>query len=571
MSERPPDRAESGALVGAPGTAYLRRPLTQERAVIAVEVVAALALETLPVMAWLVVLAANNDTPADVPLPYWWIFLVALGAWGAGVLLRRARVLGGGGGDDAREAGVVVFLGWAVTSAAAVMISPAAFLGSSPGTALATLGKELSLKFNHLGTDYLVDTPHLGPTVGLVLLTAYLWWRGLWLARAPLGRGRLYARFLFGFAALAAAVAGNSAVPERDRGAVEGPLALMVVAEGFLGLTGIALAQVADALRERQEMQRRVEGHGGARQAAAPHSGWMLSAAGLSAGVVLVAGLLAAVVAPGAPQVIGALVRPVADALRMLVIGVLYMLAFFAFLAYNILAPILAELIYALERLATFFRNLFGISDGPPPAAPKPGKPLQVPNSIPSQWVTAGEWALVVGALAAIVIALVRIIRRVRERGQPEEFEEERQALDASDVLGNQLRDLLNRFRRRGGAQQALDDLVPGSVRERYRAMLRAARRVGLGRRAGETPDELRARLERTLRAQADFGSDAGLGGGATGAEVAAALAALTGAYDDARYGGASAAEQGAETRVGSQREGDDAGRVIAWLDARER
>lgn len=450
------------------------------------------------------------------------------------------------------------------------------FLGASPRAALTTLGSELSQTFSHLGTDYPVDAPHLGPTLGLVVLTAYLWWRGLWLGRAPLSRGRLYARFLVGFAVLTAAVAGGSAVPARDRAAIEGPLGLLVVAQGFVGLMGIALAQVADTLRERQEMQRRAEGRGAERQAVTLHAGWLLSAAGLSAGVVLVAVLLAIVFAPGSPQVIGALVKPLADALKALIIGILYVLAFFAYIAFNILEPIIAELVYAFERLATFILNLLGVSSGAAPAAPKPGKPLQVPSTIPAQWVTVGEWLLVAGVLGVIAVALVRIIRRVREKGQPEGFEEERQALDASDVLGSQLRNLLNRFRRRDRGGPAPDTLVPGGARYRYRAMLRAARRAGLARRPSETPDELRARLERTLRARAGTAAGHGMSSD-TEVEVAAALAALTGAYDDARYGdgpdalpaAAPAPETPARARRDRDRDqnNDDAATVIAWLE----
>lgn len=129
MSERPPEIREpaptgTGA-TGATGTpgARLRRLLTRERTGVGVEVCAAVALETLPVMGWLIVLAADNDTPADVPLPYWWIFLVTLGAWGVGTLLRRQRLLEEGG-DGAREATIIVILGWAVTSALAVLLSP---------------------------------------------------------------------------------------------------------------------------------------------------------------------------------------------------------------------------------------------------------------------------------------------------------------------------------------------------------------------------------------------------------------------------------------------------------------
>lgn len=562
MSKRPPERSEQRAEHASTRGSRLRRFLTEERTGTAVEVCAALALETVPVTAWLVVLAGNNSTPSDVALPFWWIFLVTLAAWGVAVLLRRSRRTATGN-DGGREAAVLVCLGWALTAAASLFISPAAFLGVSPGAALATLGSELSQTFSYLGTDYPVEGRYLGPTFGIIVLLAYLWWRGLWLGRAPLSRGRLYSRFLFGFAALAAAVAGGSAVPAQDRAIVEGPLALMVLAQGFAGLTGIALAQVMDTLRDRQEAQRRA-GHGAAARSVTLHEGWVLSAAGLSAGIVLVAGLLAVLVAPDSPRVIGAIVRPLGDALRMLIVGILYVLAFLAYILFNVFAPIVAQLIYAFERLLTFVRNLLGLPPAGEPSPPKPGKPLQVPATIPAQWVTVAEWIVAAAVLMTAAFVLVRIIRRTRANRQADEFEEERESLDASDVLGGQLRDLLNRFRRHGAAGPAEEALAPGSVRYRYREMLRAAGHAGLSRQAGETPDELAARLTRTLHAQPDATTLPAGETATTSAVVESALVTLTGAYDDARYG---TAPSGTADETSIPPRQDDESAVIAWLE----
>ena len=59
------------------------------------------------------------------------------------------------------------------------------------------------------------------------------------------------------------------------------------------------------------------------------------------------------------------------------------------------------------------------------------------------------------------------------------------------------------------------------SVRLVYREVLRVAAALGLGRQPAETPDEYALRLE----------------GAAGGAGAASDLAALTAAYDQARYG----------------------------------
>ncbi|GEM_PF-6969005 len=50
---------------------------------------AAIALESIPVTAWLFVVAAANQAPRSAPLPFWLIFVSILAAWIIAAALRR--------------------------------------------------------------------------------------------------------------------------------------------------------------------------------------------------------------------------------------------------------------------------------------------------------------------------------------------------------------------------------------------------------------------------------------------------------------------------------------------------
>ena len=102
-------------------------------------------------------------------------------------------------------------------------------------------------------------------------------------------------------------------------------------------------------------------------------------------------------------------------------------------------------------------------------------------------------------------------------------MDEEREGLDAAGLLRRQARDLLAALRRRNAAAER-DPLAPGSARWLYRETLRAGTAAGVARRAGETADEYSQRLAQTLHARGAPSDESG-------------LAALTQAYDDARYG----------------------------------
>ncbi|HEY7093491.1 MAG TPA: DUF4129 domain-containing protein, partial [Ktedonobacterales bacterium] len=206
--------------------------------------------------------------------------------------------------------------------------------------------------------------------------------------------------------------------------------------------------------------------------------------------------------------------------------------------------------ILLLERV---FSTLFdGLVEWIQQAIRSAGRPTIQPPPQPSipahgaQNSGLERWRLLVIALMSVFVSLalillaygfLRLLRREEETPSDDDIDEERSALDGGALLREQMRDLLGRFQR--GPRVAPAPLPAGSIRSLYRDVLAAAAKRGLGRLKAETPDEFASRLAGAV------------GDGAERTDVAA----LTDAYDTARYGEREPARGEADTlRAASQR-----------------
>ncbi len=471
---------------------------------------AAIALETIPVSAWLFVVAAANQAPRSTPLPFWWIFVFVLAAWGIAATLRRIP-------QDRRwtrraEAALrtLMIVGWLVTVVLSLLVSPVAYRGMPLTQLLVVVSSDLSTGAGRLGSD-----------AGLALLVAYLWWRGLLLGRLPLARERLYKRFLIGLAALMLAIVGAAALRGTARAISDASFAVLLPAEVFVGLVGIALAHLADTMSEQRERQHRSVGNEMS-QAPADTRAWLVAALGISGSIVGGALALALLVSYDSARAVARLLGPVADALGAVVFWLVEAFAYLLFLLLN------APITWAYTHLRTH-------SAKPPATAPSSQSPGQGQPAapLPHEWLVAGRYAVIALGIALVAFALILVLRRFHAWRSPQAFEEERETLSARDVLGGQLRSLLAALRRPHPTERETEEpLAMGSIRYRYREVLRAAKVTPLGRQANETPNEYARRLQASaceLRPGTVSSDDA--------ARVAAALATLTNAYDVARYG----------------------------------
>ena len=96
----------------------------QERTGIALVLLAAIILEALPVTVWLLFVASANGASDAPALPFWWLFIVVLGAWGVAAALRRTPAEGRRGTVISTGLKIAVALGWVLTFHAIVAPLP---------------------------------------------------------------------------------------------------------------------------------------------------------------------------------------------------------------------------------------------------------------------------------------------------------------------------------------------------------------------------------------------------------------------------------------------------------------
>src|SRR5262249_21246468 len=148
-----------------------------------------------------------------------WLLVVLLLSWGGAVLFRRWQPAGAGGRVLERVLRFAILIGWVLTTLLSLSISPAAYSGRHPVQAL-----------GDFWGDIVAGAGHAGNALGLALLTAYLWWRGLLLGRERLTRERLYMRFVGGLVVIILAIAVAASVTAPARAPLTGLLAILLPA-----------------------------------------------------------------------------------------------------------------------------------------------------------------------------------------------------------------------------------------------------------------------------------------------------------------------------------------------------
>lgn len=518
----------------------------QERTGITLVLLAAMLLEVVPVMVWLLFIAAAGNGSSSAPLlPFWWLVVVVLGAWAVAAALRRTPAAAEGRRSAVISSAlkIAVVVGWGLTVVISLLLSPAAYRGTPIERLMPTIA-----------TDFNSGSDHIGAIIGLALFAAYLWWRGMLLGRLSLTQHRLYIRFIAGLVAIVVAIACAAALSSQSRQTLGGILAFLLPIEVFVGLVGLSLARLLDALDDQR--RRRLRGQSGDSPTLTVTRSWIVAAFGISGGVVLVTLLLTLLVSYGSVQAIAQALQPIGDAIMTAISWILYAFAFLLFLLLN--------------PLISWLKSVGQSAQPQPQPTPNPGsKPPATPhaqplNGLPAEWLLVGRWVLLALFIAIIVLALIRVLRRFGEWNRPQEFEEERESLDGASLLGRQLRDLARRLLpRRHAPAPPLEPLPAGSVRLLYREALQAAMKAGYARAPAETPDEYAARLR--VEVSVPSNSAALVAPDIRDSDAGQAFSILTEAYDAARYGkpvGREAAEVASPAVTSAQHT------VLSWLRA---
>lgn len=504
-----------------PANAAHARWWSSRRTYAAAATLSALALELLPFeSALLLVAAADGISVSGVAVPFWYAALTLALGWAFGRWLHRY------GAVRALALSVpAIFLVWLVL----VRISPAGY-GAVPGGPFD--GAWIAALFGDLTNG----AQNLARLCGLLALAVYLWYRGILVGVQPLGLDDVLRHFKIGMVVIIACAALLVSAPPAVRPPAVGAFTLLLPAEVFCGLVASALARLA---------LHQPGGLGAARR-----QPWLSGAVLLAGGIVGVALLFGLIFNAGSLSALLTHLGPVGVALDA---------------AARWLTNALAQLLGLLFDAPVRALKTLG-AHAPPTSAPKSpstahctGSNCAQPAGPPPAVLIIGSvlfYALVLAAIVALCVYLYRLVGRWiahRPRLASDDLTEERESLDGRALFRRQLRDLFARRRRARPILAVEERLEAGSVRALYRDVLRTAARRGLPRLAAETPDEYAVRL-----------STAGpLAGDPAGPP--SDLAALSAAYDDARYG---EREADAPTRATLR---ERARRLVARLSVRGR
>lgn len=447
-------------------------------------------------LAWLLIITVNQGiSPTDVPLPLWYAFGLALVAW----LVGRAFH-----GQSIKTLIVASFAPMIMCFLVLLRISPSAYyreIVSGPFD-FAWLGYALR--------DLLGGAEQTPNSYKLLLLVAYVWWRGLCNGAGYLTYEKVSRHFRWSLVAMLFVIVGIIAAPTALRGQTAGIFSLLLPAEVFFGLLSLALARIS--------LQREIPGIDPTFTAA--ESSWLGSAVLLAGMVVLVAFFLNLIIDFQALDALLVNLGPAGRALDA---------------AGRAITNAIAQLLYhLLNGLISSIAGKGHFSAPPPPHAQVcppnsstycQNHPQLTPAQITPFWAMLTQILLQIVALVLIVGSILFILRQILVHKRPAagtaSEEEERESLDARSLFGAQLRALFQRQRQ----SRIADPLTPGTIRYLYRDVLRAAAQRGIERAPTETPEEYAQRLSQTASTVVNAA-----GGGTD-------LPLLSDAYVAARYG----------------------------------
>jgi hypothetical protein len=421
-------------------------------------------LELIPVEAVLVVVTGyNNQGFLESPVPFWFLLATLLLAWAIGRYMIGASW----------QRLIVVSLPFLVIAALLLIrISPAAY-GSNGSSFFdwSWLGS--------FGQDIANHTPEVSSIPPLLLLLGYIWWRGLRLGSDPPEHAAVMTRFKLGMIALVAVTILSIPIPT---GAVQEQviafLGLLLTIEVFTGLIASSLSRL-----DQNQLEQRADAY-----LTTNNQLWLGTAFALAATSVGFALLINLIINYQSVGLLLTMLGPVGTVVNDIV---------------GILVNGLAQLLhFLLGWLIGLFKPTANNSKVNIPKSPLAGKGTKHKTpQIPHIWVQVAEILLEVGAVVAVILLFLWLIRMavVRKRPPVDVLDEERESLDGVSIFGEQMRAFLASLRR-SRKEDSIDPLVPGSVRYLYRELLEAASRKGLAKEAAETPDEYGARLRASPR-----------------------------------------------------------------------
>ena len=417
-----------------------------------------LLLEFLPVEAFLVVAPAYNGTDiSQSPIPFWFLLGTLVAAAGFGKYLT---------GSSLPRLFALTSPLLVICALLLMRISPALYGSSGHGFFDWTW-------VNSFGSDLANQRPPAMSLAPVLLLLAYVWWRGLLLGSDPPDYSAVMRRFKYGMIAVVAVTIASIGIQGVLRQQVAGILGFLLPAEIFAGMVDAALGRMALNQEE----------HRGDAHLQVNDRLWLGSALILAAIVVGFALVINLIINYQSVGSLLTLLGPSGQFVNQLLNSVVEGLA----QALHFLFGWLFDLIKPVHNKPSL------PSLGVPPQ--KKHTPVKAPP-IPHIWLQIAEILLEAAAIILVVLLFLLLLRTMVIHRRPHEtvLDEERESLDATSIFNAQLHAFLSGLRPSRTSSWE-DPLTPGSVRYLYRAFLEAASRRGFARRSSETPDEYLARF----------------------------------------------------------------------------
>ena len=357
-------------------------------------------------------------------------------------------------------------------------------------------------------------------TLLFLLLGIFLWLRGALDGHGQYRHDEIWRAFLSGGAALAifawivpagpaggqAGAAGNPYTAAGGQLSNSVWLLLLFAGSGLAGL-GVANLGKSGGWRRRARVSKLI-----------PNRGWMVGI-GVTICVML-----------GMALLVGLFIQPEDAAILLKALGVIWQGV--STVLIWIITVIAYPIFMLVEYLIRLLRSLFGdrqqetplneFAQAPTPE-PLPEPPERAVEAVPEPF----RWVALLVLAAGVFIIFMLVLRQLRSRPE-EESDEVRESVLTASLLQSQLADLWARLRSRFGPPPEEPDpflSLEGEsdtralIRLIYQGLLEAAQWRNSPRLQGETPRRFGGRLAK------EPGFDGGL------------VQAITGAYDEARYG----------------------------------
>lgn len=344
--------------------------------------------------------------------------------------------------------------------------------------------------------DLLVWGKAVSPEVVVLAASAALWWRGILIGRSQsLVEENLEQTFFNGVVALALLLYFNN---------LTNWLSTSDLLAAVLTFFAAALAALMIVNIERARLQRSEAGFQFTRH-------WIGTLAGVIGAILLSAVALAGIISPNSLREFGASLQPILNTVGSALMSILM---FFIEVVWRLLEP-LVPLIRALgQLLLEWMRALAQVADriltllrglGLQPGLESALNPFEdFLNSPQFQFITRGTLVLIVFiAFAVVVIWALHRSGLLSRRN----YEESHESIASRELLIDQLKHLLSRWRRKPGPEQGLYLSVSGddprqAVRRAYQEFLEWARVRILPRLPAQTPTCYAERLGNLSAAQ---------------------------------------------------------------------